>query len=168
MQKARWRKTASWLRERVLQLGPTFIKLGQQFSTRSDLFPEEFVQELAKLQVIRGSNKHLVQGIHLLNFVSLIILCQIFLRKKINRSNDIKGILHFENSFHYSSAIFLVCATAEIEEHGYEIVTRQNLARSWANFTYFSFWPPCNVGSSSCIFSSKGTKIYTKRARRSC
>ncbi|XVE78297.1 hypothetical protein DITRI_Ditri13aG0133500 [Diplodiscus trichospermus] len=50
MQKKRRRKTAAWLRERVLQLGPTFIKLGQLFSTRSDLFPAEFVDELAKLQ----------------------------------------------------------------------------------------------------------------------
>ncbi|XP_077237597.1 protein kinase superfamily protein [Tasmannia lanceolata] len=49
-QKIRRRKTASWLRERVLQLGPTFIKLGQLSSTRSDLFPIEFVEELAKLQ----------------------------------------------------------------------------------------------------------------------
>ncbi|KAG9448562.1 hypothetical protein H6P81_008527 [Aristolochia fimbriata] len=46
----RRRKTAYWLRERVLQLGPTFIKLGQLSSTRSDLFPKEFVEELAKLQ----------------------------------------------------------------------------------------------------------------------
>ncbi|KAI3765833.1 hypothetical protein L2E82_15879 [Cichorium intybus] len=44
------KKTASWLRERVLQLGPTFIKIGQLSSTRSDLFPHEIGTELAKLQ----------------------------------------------------------------------------------------------------------------------
>ncbi|XP_078431888.1 protein ACTIVITY OF BC1 COMPLEX KINASE 7, chloroplastic-like [Wolffia australiana] len=49
-QRARWRRTATWMRERVLDLGPTFIKLGQMFSTRSDLLPAEFVDELVKLQ----------------------------------------------------------------------------------------------------------------------
>jgi len=39
------------LLESVLGLGPTFIKLGQLSSTRSDLFPAEFVDELSKLQV---------------------------------------------------------------------------------------------------------------------
>ncbi|KAK2648095.1 hypothetical protein Ddye_015584 [Dipteronia dyeriana] len=49
-QKNRSQRTASWLRERALQLGPTFIKLGQLYSSRSDLFPSEFVEELSKLQ----------------------------------------------------------------------------------------------------------------------
>ncbi|CAA0837048.1 Protein kinase superfamily protein [Striga hermonthica] len=46
----RRRKTGSWLMKRALQLGPTFIKLGQLVSSRSDIFPKEYVDELAKLQ----------------------------------------------------------------------------------------------------------------------
>lgn len=49
-QKARRRSLGVWVREKILQLGPTFIKLGQLSSTRSDLFPAEIVEELAKLQ----------------------------------------------------------------------------------------------------------------------
>lgn len=47
----RTRALAVYARESVLQLGPTFIKLGQLFATRSDLISAEFVEELAKLQV---------------------------------------------------------------------------------------------------------------------
>ncbi len=47
---ARRRAQAIWIRETFLDLGPTFIKLGQLFSTRADLFPSEYVEELSKLQ----------------------------------------------------------------------------------------------------------------------
>jgi ubiquinone biosynthesis protein len=42
--------TAARLREALVALGPTFVKLGQALSTRPDLFPPEFVAELGKLQ----------------------------------------------------------------------------------------------------------------------
>ncbi|PSM51085.1 hypothetical protein C7Y66_00610 [Chroococcidiopsis sp. CCALA 051] len=47
---ARRKKQAIWIRNTLLDLGPTFIKVGQLFSTRADLFPGEYVEELAKLQ----------------------------------------------------------------------------------------------------------------------
>jgi len=46
----RRRRLAVWIRETLLDLGPTFIKVGQLFSTRADLFPVEYVEELSKLQ----------------------------------------------------------------------------------------------------------------------
>lgn len=49
-QTARRRHLAVWIRETLLDLGPTFIKVGQLFSTRADIFPIEFVEELSKLQ----------------------------------------------------------------------------------------------------------------------
>jgi predicted unusual protein kinase regulating ubiquinone biosynthesis (AarF/ABC1/UbiB family) len=49
-QARRRRKLAIWIRETCLDLGPTFIKVGQLFSTRADLFPAEYVEELSKLQ----------------------------------------------------------------------------------------------------------------------
>lgn len=47
---ARRKKQAVWIRDTFLDLGPTFIKVGQLFSTRADLFPSEYVEELSKLQ----------------------------------------------------------------------------------------------------------------------
>lgn len=47
---ARRRAQAVWVRETFLDLGPTFIKVGQLFSTRADIFPIEYVEELSKLQ----------------------------------------------------------------------------------------------------------------------
>ncbi|MBD1822241.1 AarF/ABC1/UbiB kinase family protein [Cyanobacteria bacterium FACHB-DQ100] len=47
---ARRKSLAIWIRETLLDLGPTFIKIGQLFSTRADLFASEFVEELSKLQ----------------------------------------------------------------------------------------------------------------------
>lgn len=41
---------AHHLREALEELGPTFVKLGQILSTRSDLLPEPFIEELRKLQ----------------------------------------------------------------------------------------------------------------------
>ncbi|MEO8891483.1 MAG: AarF/ABC1/UbiB kinase family protein [Coleofasciculaceae cyanobacterium] len=47
---ARRKRQAIWIRDTFLDLGPTFIKVGQLFSTRADLFPSEYVEELSKLQ----------------------------------------------------------------------------------------------------------------------
>jgi predicted unusual protein kinase regulating ubiquinone biosynthesis (AarF/ABC1/UbiB family) len=43
-------KQASWLRDALIDLGPTFIKIGQALGTRADLLPLEYVKELATLQ----------------------------------------------------------------------------------------------------------------------
>ena len=44
------RKLAAGLRDMLIQLGPTFIKIGQLLSTRVDVLPPETIQELARLQ----------------------------------------------------------------------------------------------------------------------
>jgi hypothetical protein len=47
---ARLKKQAAWLRESLIELGPTFIKIGQALGTRADLLPLAYVKELATLQ----------------------------------------------------------------------------------------------------------------------
>lgn len=44
------RRRAKWLVRTLLNLGPTFIKIGQALSTRADLLPVEYVEALAQLQ----------------------------------------------------------------------------------------------------------------------
>ena len=46
----RTEQLANWLRLGLLRLGPTFIKIGQQFSTRVDVLSKPFIRELEKLQ----------------------------------------------------------------------------------------------------------------------
>jgi predicted unusual protein kinase regulating ubiquinone biosynthesis (AarF/ABC1/UbiB family) len=47
---ARLEKQAVWLKESLIRLGPTFIKIGQSLGTRGDLLPLSYVKELVKLQ----------------------------------------------------------------------------------------------------------------------
>ncbi len=43
-------KQAVWLKENLINLGPTFIKIGQSMGTRADLLPLPFVKALGELQ----------------------------------------------------------------------------------------------------------------------
>ena len=43
-------KQAVWLKEKLIDLGPTFIKIGQSLGTRADLLPLPFVVALGELQ----------------------------------------------------------------------------------------------------------------------
>ena len=43
-------RRADWLVRHMLELGPTFIKIGQSLSTRVDLLPPEYISSLAQLQ----------------------------------------------------------------------------------------------------------------------
>jgi predicted unusual protein kinase regulating ubiquinone biosynthesis (AarF/ABC1/UbiB family) len=43
-------KQAVWLKDNLIELGPTFIKIGQSMGTRADLLPLPFVKALGELQ----------------------------------------------------------------------------------------------------------------------
>lgn len=43
-------KQSVWLKENLIKLGPTFIKMGQSLGTRADLLPLSFVKALGELQ----------------------------------------------------------------------------------------------------------------------
>lgn len=43
-------KQSVWLKEQLIELGPTFIKIGQSLGTRADLLPLPFVKALGELQ----------------------------------------------------------------------------------------------------------------------
>ena len=47
---ARLEQQAAWMRKSLIDLGPTFIKIGQALGTRADLLPLAYVKELATLQ----------------------------------------------------------------------------------------------------------------------
>ncbi|HYN24385.1 MAG TPA: AarF/ABC1/UbiB kinase family protein [Pyrinomonadaceae bacterium] len=47
---ARLEKQAVWLRENLIALGPTFIKIGQALGTRGDLLPLSYIKQLSILQ----------------------------------------------------------------------------------------------------------------------
>lgn len=47
---ARLTKQSVWLRQSLIDLGPTFIKIGQALGTRADLLPLPYVKELSTLQ----------------------------------------------------------------------------------------------------------------------
>jgi len=47
---ARLEEQAVWLRENLIALGPTFIKIGQALGTRGDLLPLSYIKELSILQ----------------------------------------------------------------------------------------------------------------------
>jgi aarF domain-containing kinase len=46
------RARAIQLRRILTRLGPTFVKIGQGLSTRPDLCPPEYLEELSELQVL--------------------------------------------------------------------------------------------------------------------
>ncbi|KAJ8437966.1 hypothetical protein Cgig2_033699 [Carnegiea gigantea] len=48
---------AKWLKENILRLAPTFIKIDWQFSTRVDILAQEYVYQLSELQAKDGKDQ---------------------------------------------------------------------------------------------------------------
>lgn len=67
------RKRAAELRKIFTRLGPTFVKLGQGLSTRPDICPPEYLEELSELQVL--SHFHIFVCLVLSNLYSCVITC---------------------------------------------------------------------------------------------
>ena len=69
---------ARWLKEGLIKLGPTFIKIGQQFSTRVDVLSPEFIKELEELQDNVRPSSHLL---FVCPFPSFYDACHLLVRR---------------------------------------------------------------------------------------
>ena len=63
------RQVGNWLADRFQHLGPTYIKIGQFISSRSDIFGEEFTEEFVNLRdqvkpIPPNQVKHIIQDIN--------------------------------------------------------------------------------------------------------